>query len=296
MGGDYDSMKRFLIALGCILAGSFFVMPSVAAASLKLAPLEYRTTLKQGEKKKGFIDVSNPTKETVRVTTSTQAFRQTDDNGSLQFFDSEQLSAGVKLDLDEFELGPREAVRMYFILDSSRLPSGDVYGAIFFTTAPSTPKTGVGQSVRLGTLLSIVNGTPGQRDAEVTELSLPWLQLSDTVDGRYRIKNIADPKKATGFYPTVQIQAAPFGEAKKQVSKLTFAGITRTNDFTLKTLPLGIYKVSVGYSNSVKTRWVIVASPPALILLAVVSIVATIGLRIIRTSRKKRRFEFGKYR
>lgn len=289
-------MKRILMALCCLFAGAFFVAPSASAASLKVAPLEYRTSLKQGEKKKGFIDVSNPTKETVRVTASTQAFRQTNDNGSLQFFDSEQLSAGVKLDLDEFELGPREAVRMYFILDSSRLPSGDVYGGIFFTTAPSTPKTGVGQSVKLGTLLSIVNGTPGQRDAEVTGLAIPWLQLSDRVSGTYSIKNVADPKKATGFYPTVQIQASPFGEAKKQVGKLTFAGITRTNEFTLKTLPIGIYQVSVGYTGSVKSTWVVVASPPALILLAVMLVAVGVGVRAYKAFRKNRQLEFGKYR
>ena len=117
---------RLLLAVCCLLVGAFFVAPPVSAASLKVAPLEYRTTLKQGEKKKGFIDVSNPTKETVRVRTSAQAFRQIDDNGSLQFFDNEQVSAGVLLDLDEFELGPLEAVRMYFILDSTRCVRGDL--------------------------------------------------------------------------------------------------------------------------------------------------------------------------
>lgn len=289
-------MRRLIIAVGCVFAGAFFVSPPLSAASLKVAPLEYRATLKQGDKKKGFIDVSNPTKETVRVTTSVQAFRQVDDNGSLRFFDSEQLSAGVKLDLDEFELGPREAVRMYFLLDPSRLPSGDVYGAIFFTTAPTTPKTGVGQSVKLGTLLSIVNGTPGQRDAEVTGLSVATLQFSDTLSGTYRIKNVADPKKATGFYPTVQVQAAPLGEAKKQTGKLTFAGITRTNDFTLKTLPIGIYKVSVGYGRSVQSSWVVVASPPALLLLLVIFIAVFIAVRVFKRVRKNRRLEFGKYR
>ena len=290
-------MRHLLLALSCVFAGVFLAAPAASAASLKVAPLEYRTTLKEGEKKKGFIDVSNPTKETVRVKASAQAFRQIDDSGSLQFFDNEQVSAGVQLDLDEFELGPREAVRMYFLLDSTRLPSGDVYGAIFFTTAPETPdKTGAGQSVRLGTLLSIVNGTPGQRDAEVTGLSVPWLQLTDKVTGTYRIKNVADPTKATGFYPNVQVRVEPWGESKKQTGKLTFAGITRTNEFTLKTLPLGIYKVSVGYADSVKSAWVVVASPLALVVFIV--LLAGVGFsgRYYLNRRRQRHLRFGQQR
>ena len=286
---------RLLLVLSCLFMGAFFVAPPVSAASLKVAPLEYRTTLEQGEKKKGFIDVSNPTKETVRVTASAQAFRQIDGNGSLQFFDNEQVRAGVLLDLDEFELGPLEAVRMYFILDSTRLPSGDVYGAIFLTTAPQTPaKTGVGQSVRLGTLLSIVNGTPGPRDAQITDVTVPWLQLSDTVKGTYRIKNVADPSKSTGFYPTVQMRATPLGEAKKQTSKLTFAGITRTNEFTLRTLPIGIYKISVGYGDSVQSRWVFVASPLAVIVLMTVLLGGGFAWRYYRRTKKQRSLRFGR--
>lgn len=292
-------MRHLLLTLGCLFAAAFFVTPSASATSLQVAPLEYRTELKKGEKKKGFIDVSNPTMATVRIKASAQAFRQINDSGSLQFYDNEQVKAGVMLDLDEFELGPQEAVRMYFMLDSTRLPSGDVYGAIFFTTAPASPskeKTGIGQSVRLGTLLSIVNGTPGPRDAEITGLSVPWLQLSDKVSGSYRIKNVADPNEATGFYPSVQLQATPFGETKKETGKLTFAGITRTNEFTLKTPPIGIYKISVGYSTDVKSSWLVVASPPALLLLGGLLVALGIGWRFYRLARKKRQLRVGQYR
>ncbi len=257
------------------------------ASGLKIAPLEYRTTLKSGEKQRGFIDVSNPSKETVRVSASTQAFRQTDDNGSLEFFDDAHVSAGILLDLDEFDLGPHEAVRMYFVLDGTRLPAGDVYGAIFFTTAPARYReSGVGQSIRLGTLLSITNGSPGSRKAEITKLNVPFLQLGDVIRGDYRIKNTGDSRASTGFYPKVKLSARLFGEERQNRAKLVFAGRTRQNDFELKTPPFGLYRVTAGYGTSKQSAWVFVAHPIALIVLAVALVLG--GLILSLRHRKKR--------
>ena len=273
------------------LLGAALVSATADATSLKIAPLKYDTELKKAEKKKGFIDVSNPTGQKLIIKTSVEAFKQTNDDGALSFYKNEQLAAGIQLDLDEFELGPKEAVRMYFLLDGTKLPPGDAFGAVFFTAAPANKPSGVEQAVRLGTLFSIVNGTPGPRQAEITELSVPWLQLTDTISGSYSIKNTADPNKATGFYPTVQLQTAPFGEAKKQTGKLTFAGITRTNEFSLKVLPIGIYQVSAGYMGSKQSSWVVVASPVAIIILALVS---SAGFAVWRYVRKRRaRVVFG---
>lgn len=282
-------MRRSLLFLSLLGMSVLFIAPESHAVALKAAPLEYRTSLKKGEKQKGFIDVSNPSKDTVRVTTSAQAFRQVDNDGSLQFYDNEQVKAGVRLDLDEFDLGPHEAVRMYFLLDSTKLPSGDVYAAIFFTTASAAQPNQVGQAVRLGTLLSIVNGTPGPRAASIMDLSVPWLQLSDTIRGSYDIKNTARPGSSTGFYPTVSLYASPFGQTKEQKGKLTFAGITRSNDFSLSVFPLGLYYVSATYGASSKAQWVVVASPLALLILAVLAAVVTVTWRYSRYQKKRRR-------
>jgi len=270
----------FVAALLCLL----FAVPS-NALSLKVAPLEYRTELKTGEKKKGFIDVSNPTSQTVRVTTSAQAFKQTDDNGTLLFYDDEQISAGVQLDLDEFDLGPLQAVRMYFQLDGTKLPTGDVYGAVFFTLDPKVPKNGVGQTIRVGTLLSVINGTPGSREAEITDLSVPLLVIGDTVNGSYRIKNTAEEGTATGFYPEVALSALPLGEKKTQTSKLVFVGRTRENPFSLKLPPLGFYRIKVSYDDSVKSQWIFVAHPVAIICIAALLVGAFTATKTIRRHR-----------
>lgn len=258
-----------------------------------MAPLDYRTTLTSGEVKKGFVDISNPDNQTVRVRTSVQAFRQTNNDGVLEFYDSGQLKAGVKLDLDEFDLGPHEAVRMYFLLDGKKLPSGDVFGAIFATTEPQGSENGVGQTVRLGTLLSITNGTPSDRQATITKLSVPWLKLGDTINGSYDIKNTADKNKATGFYPTVRISAAPLGGHIDQQGKLTFAGITRTNNFQLKIFPLGLFRVSASYQGQSVSHWVLVVSPGALVILFVILLVLFAAHRLYKRRSRRRSLRLG---
>lgn len=281
-------MRRTFLGLALALVSVCFWADPTHASGLKLAPLEYRTTLKSGEKQRGFVDVSNPTKETLRVTVSTQAFRQIDDNGALEFFDDEQVSSGILLDLDEFDLGPREAVRMYFVLDGTKLPTGDAYGAIFFTTAPARYRdSGIGQSLRLGTLLSITNGTPGARSAKVKRLEVPFVQLGDVIRGSYSIENTSDPKKATGFYPTTKLRVWPFGEEQRERGKLVFAGRTRQNDLEVQAPVFGIYRVSVAYGASEQSAWVFVARPLIILVLAGAAIV--VGFVVLLRRRRKRR-------
>ena len=284
-------MKRALFGLVIALVGTYVAATPVYAAGLKLAPLEYRTTLSSGEKQKGFVDVSNPTKETLRVTVSTQAFRQTDDTGSLEFFDDEQVSSGILLDLDEFDLGPREAIRMYFVLDSTRLPTGDVYGAIFMTTTSAKSQvSNVGQSVRLGTLLSIVNGTPGERSAELQSLNVPFLQIGDTVKGSYSIKNTGNSDKATGFYPVVNLKLWPLGKEQAQKGKLVFADRTRQNDFETPAPLIGFYKVTASYGASEKAGWVFVVRPFILLICGALVVILAFLLATLRYRKRSHRY------
>lgn len=275
-----------MLAFGLIFAGAFFVQPSVGATvGLKVAPLEYKSVLRQGETKKGFIDISNPTDQKLVVHTNAQAFRQVDNEGTLQFYDDEQVKAGVRLDLDDFELGPREAIRMYFLLDSSKLPSGDVFAGIFFTTEPAKTAQGVGQTVKLGTLLSIVNGAPGEHKAEISALNTPSFLIGDTITGSYRIKNTGDPTRSTGFYPTVSVGVSPFGERQIHTGKLVFAGRSRENSFAIKAPLIGIYQIKVGYANSIRSKWIFIAQPIAIIVIAVV-VVAVMFYRSLRGRRR----------
>lgn len=252
-------MTRLAISLLLAFVLALQTVVPVNALSLKMQPTMYTDTLKPGEKKKGFVDISNPTPTKIRLKTSVQAFRQTDDSGSLQFYDDERVKSGLVPDLDEFELGPREAVRMYFLIDGSKLPPGEIFASLFVSTVPGQ-QAGAAEAVQLGTLFSLVNGTPGAHEAEVTDLQVPFWQLGDTLQGTYRIKNVAKPTESTGFFPEVTIAINPFHQQLTQQSKLVFAGRTRENTFQLPVNRIGFYKVAVSYGSSKQSRLVFMAT------------------------------------
>jgi len=279
-------VKRLSFALIFVVASSLLLGQPAGALGLKVAPLEYRETLAKNEKKQGFIDVSNPTGEVLTITTSVRAFKQTDNNGGLEFYKDEFLSKGVKLELDSFELKSREALRMFFTVDGSKLPSGDVYGAIFFKTSLKTPKNGVGQQIQVGTLLSLINGTPGARNARIVGAYTSPVQVGSTIEGEYTITNESKAGSGTGFYPTVSVRVWP-GETKQQQGRLLFAERTRTNPFVYEGASPGFHTVSIGYGESKVTRWVLIA--PGWVY-AVASILLILGLvELVLWRRRKRK-------
>lgn len=247
---------RKKILLMAFLAGFLALLSasSTYALGLKVAPLEYRTELKKGERQKGFIDISNPSGQTMVVEVSVRAFKQINDDGGLRFYDDAHVEAGIVPELDRFELGPREAIRAYFTIDGAKLPDGDVYAAVFFSTAPAQAKSGVGQQVRVGTLLSIVNRTPGERKAIVSALDIPFFQADDSIRGTYSIMNTGDHDG--GFYPDVIISAWPSNEKVRKKSGLVFGGHTRENPFTFEA-GFGIRRVTVSYGSSSRSQWVV---------------------------------------
>lgn len=282
-----------LVGLGLVLVFSLLVAvrqdTTASALSLKMQPLIYKDTLAQGEKKKGFVDISNPSSSKVRLKTSIQSFRQTDDQGSLQFYDDKQVAAGITPDVDEFELGPREAIRMYFLIDGTKLPSGDVFAALFVTVVPGQ-EIGATSSVRLGTLFSLTNGTPGERHGEITDLQVPFWQFGDKVQGSYRIKNVAKAGESTGFFPTVTIAIKPFDQQVKQEGKLIFAGRERENMFQIPANRIGFYKVSAAYGDSRQSKLVFMATGywAGILIGAALLILVAVAWLITRAVKRRR--------
>ncbi len=274
-----------VLALAATMLGG---ATSVHASSLKLAPLEYRTTLKKGEKKKGFIDISNPSPSTVRVRVSVQGFRYIDDKPTMQFFNDEQLSEGIRTDLSSFTLKSRQAVRMYFLVDGLKLPSGDVYAGIFFTTEPTKQANGVNQRIKVGTLLSMVNGTPGARKASITGINVPFVQLGDTIKGTYTLYNPADPKKSTGFYPNVKLKKWPGSGERNETALLLFAGRSRVNDILYENVGFGLHRIELAHGNSSRTAWVFVISKGLALLVGIIAAAALLELSLYRRRKNRR--------
>jgi len=268
-------VKWWLFGFAAVAAIVFGMATHVDALSLQLQPLDIKTTLKKAETQKGFLDIANSGAETVKIKTSVQTFRQIDNTGNLQFYNDDKVSAGIALDMNEITLGPREVFRMYYALSGAKLPEGDVSAAIFFTTETGEV-AGVTPAVRVGTLFHITNGQPGVRQAEITGLSVPFLQLNGKITGDYTVKNTSDPTKSGGFFPDVDVKVAPFDQKQTETSSLVFPGIERDNQFALSTSRFGFYYVQAQYGNSTRGVWIFVASLWHLVVIAAVILMALV--------------------
>lgn len=263
---------------------------SANALSLKMQPLSYNGTLEVGEVKKGFVDVSNPTSQTLQLKTSVRGFTQTDNNGSLKFYDDPQISAGIIPDLSDFELGPMEAIRMYFVLDGKKLPEGDIFAALFVTTQPDTANSKSIESVQLGTILTVVNGKAGPRTANIESLNVDQFQFGSNITGAYVIKNTTDDKVASGFYPEVTLKLTPFGGQITNRSPLVMAGRSRESQFAFNGSHIGLYKLSAIYGSSDKSSWVFVLTGFWRLILPFIVFVFIVGLGVMRHNSKPPRY------
>lgn len=252
-------MKRWLAIFGVVaIVTSLSASSAYAEPSLRLEPLQYQETLQKGERKQGFIEVTNPSLEAAQVSFKVNGFRQMNNQGALSFYDDERLRQGVQLDVTQAMIPGRQTFRLAFVVDSSKLPAGDVFAVIFAQTSPVAGAAA--PSVQLGTLLLLTNGTPGIRRATVTDLQAPWLQLGTAVEGQLTIKNTAPPSSASGFFPQVTISLWPFGPSVTTKGPLVYAGNSRTMSFRVGSNQLGIYRLSAAYGTSHKDQWVVVAT------------------------------------
>jgi hypothetical protein len=172
--------------VGCGL----IVAPRVSADSMiGLQPLQYVETLQKNERKRAFVDITNPSSQSVTVQFGVQGFKQIDEKGTLSFYDDPLISRGVLLDYQEQEIPAKKTLRLFFVVDGAKLPTGDVFAAIFAWT--KSEEKALAPSVRVGTLLILTNGTPGARQANVESLTTPLIHLGDTIQGVANIKNTA---------------------------------------------------------------------------------------------------------
>lgn len=264
-----------LLALSVAVFGN--ALP-VSAESLRIQPLQYKTELKKGERKKGFVDIANPSNEAVEAKFYVEAFKQVDSKGNLAFFKDEQLQKGLLLDYDSVKIGARQTLRLFFIADGTKLPTGDVFGVIFAETSPVG--TGARTAVRVGSLVMITNQTPGSRNAEITDVTVPFLQIGSMVTGTATIKNPAPKGQATGFSPKVSVSVTPWGATSKQDGPLIFAGISRTVEFEQPSNAFGVYTVTVTANNAKKsapvllvTGWWRIIAPIMLLVIAFACVV-----------------------
>lgn len=246
-------IRTVIFGLALAVGASCMSSPYAQATSLSIAPLSYEAELKPPEKKKGFVDIANQSKESQTIHLEVQVFRQVDDLGTLKFYPDTQTSAGVQLDHDKIELAPKEGMRVYFLLDSDKLPKGDVFAAIMASTVPKTTN-GSAQSARVGTLLIMTNEGHGPREAMITWLTAPWLQIGDGLEANIAVKNTTT-KKDTGFFPEVTFTAQPYASKTVQ-GPLLFAGRTRSITYTQPGNYFGPIYLKAKVLSSEQGKWI----------------------------------------
>ncbi|HEX8226956.1 MAG TPA: hypothetical protein VF572_03750 [Candidatus Saccharimonadales bacterium] len=285
--------RRLLVSATLALAltaGAVLAAPAeVHAEGLQIRPLMYREALEQGKSKQGFVDVSNPSSVAVTVTMDVRGFRQADGQGNLRFFTSQVISSGITLDLKEVELGPREAARVYFAIDSNKLPKGDIFAAIFAATK-SPAGAGIVPSAQVGTLLLIQNGQPGPRRISIQSLDVSPIQIGEAVRGAATLKNPAPVEPSSGFFPKVTVSLRPIGELKQQIdAPLVMSGVSREIPFKLAASRIGLYKLTVASGGSSVDKWAVVVTGFWRWVLLGLAGLMVFTVLLVRRSRRRRK-------
>lgn len=278
------------IALAFILAFCATLLavtlPStVHGAALKIQPLMYHEQIPKGGQQKGFVDISNPSDEVVRVKITVQEFHQVNDQGGLAFRDSEQINQAITPELNEVELMPKDVLHLAFTIDGAKLPTGDVFAALFASTVDESVGSTAVQA-RVGTLLILENGTPQRRSAAVESLRTHWLQTGSGIQASFSVRNTAPTGLSTGFFPMIRVEAAPYG-VKEVTGPLVFAGRTRTVEYHQPGSYFGPIKLRVRVADGEQSRWLFAMTGYwrwlAPLMIVVLAIFATVGTRYKRS-------------
>ncbi len=251
-------MKRLLFSV-CLL---LILAPAAvfADSSLQLNPLKYEDNLGDATVRQGFVEVSNPSDTSVNITTSVRGFRQVGLDGNLEFYDDPVLTAGIIPNLGAFTLGPREAIRVTFSVNPSKLPHGGVYAAIFFRTLPEASASNVSyllESANVGTLLLLNNGSAGSPVGSLKTVSMSFWQFSSKLKGSLIYHN-AD-RNLGGFAVTPKLSAKiqPFGKIHPLTSSLVLPQASRKIDFAIPGAYIGLIPVHIAADvHSGKTVWI----------------------------------------
>ena len=271
-------MKKYIVFILSVIIGATWFAPSVAAADVvQMRPLMYQEILAKGQSKRGVVDLSNGSDEKTEYNLSVRLFRQVGDDGSLEFYDQADVTSGIRLDVTNIVLNPKDAARITFSVDSSKLPQGDVFAAIFATTKRPTVPQAIVPVAQVGMLLIIQNGTPGPRDARIDELNISQLQTGDKLSGTVTVTNPAPPEKSTGFFPKMSVRLEPWGSSTKFDGPLVYAGRSRTFNFSVPSNQFGLYKVTVTANNTSESRYVFLITGKWKIIVPLI-LIALVGL------------------
>ncbi len=253
-------LSAFITTLTLMVSIFALSSGSVSAQSIRVEPLKYDEQLELGQEKTGYVDVSNPGDFDITISTEVEAFRQINTDGDLEFYEDEQISQGINIDVDEFDLGPREAARIFFEIDSNQLPEGGVYAALLFAVESGEgdgfEASGFGTTTRVGTLLLLENGDEVERDGSFIFLDMSFLQFGSAISGVTEFA-ASDGERYVAFTPELSV-SMPIAGQESLESGLVFAGNSRVFDIEREGNYLGLFPVTVSdeVTGEEISRWI----------------------------------------
>lgn len=273
-------MKKALI-VAYIIAGSFLIVSSVGASSIKVAPLKYEQKLTPGKTLVGAVDISNPSDSVQKYTASVRAFRQINEDGELQFYEDSAITQGIEVDQPAFSLGAHQVARIFFSINPDKLPKSGIYAAVLFNTNPDQPSTAtrLATSVSSGTLLILDNSLDSEESGEVVNLQAKFWQFGSGLAVITTYKNTGSGDNGIAFNPQLSIKSVPWGKPLNQTGPLVFAGNQRQVNLIkpgsyFGVLPLQITDVASGES---KTKWVFAITGYWTILAPILLVLLLVG-------------------
>ncbi|MDB5178431.1 MAG: exported protein of unknown function [Patescibacteria group bacterium] len=288
---SFQLVITILITFGfsLTLALALFSRTAYAASpGIKLDPLKYEDVIAGANVRGGHIDVSNPSDTAVNIEAEVKGFKQADLDGNLEFFGDEPIKEAITLGLNQFELGPREAIRVSFSVDPAKLPRGGVYAAVFFRTVPPRQASGtsfVAESANVGTLLLLQNG-PGERIGQVTSFHLPFFQFGAGLSGRAEYKNTNHTSTPIAFSPGLETRVFPWGRPGKLKGPYVLPGSTRRLEVQRPGSYLGLLPVSLidSASDQGPTLWVFACTGvyAYALLILLVMLAVFVAARLVR--------------
>jgi hypothetical protein len=251
-------MKRFsaFVVLGLLLLHSAFATAHAEGTSLQQAPLIYRASLHAGSPQRGHIKVSNPTDAAITVQSQVQAIHQSGNQGELIFYDAPSLLPAITLSHEKVTINAHKSVDFNFLINPDKLPAGGVYAAIFFRTIPQTAakSNAIQNSVRIGTLLLLQNGTTATAKGRITDFHVPWLTYGSRVNGTITYLNTG----SLALNPNLMLHAG-FTSPQTITGPYILPASLRIFPVEITGNHLGLIHITVDGSNpqTTSSRWLI---------------------------------------
>ncbi len=189
--------KLSYLVLFSFLIGSLSLVRAADPIGLKISPLIIHNEIATGESETSTIQVANPFKEKIEVTTEIEDFLTNDEEGTPQFLPegSGQYSLSSWIEVEEsFTLEPGEVKDVTFevTVPSNGEPGGHFASILFRAKPIDTEESQISVSGRLGALVLVEVTGDNNKKGELLDFTAPSFIDKGPIDFMVRFKNLGN--------------------------------------------------------------------------------------------------------